>query len=37
MRLNFSNATPDMLREGIRRLSITVAHEIEHKASTETP
>jgi len=33
MRLNFSNATPEMLREGIRRLSIAVAHEIEHKAS----
>src|SRR6516162_838455 len=30
MRLNFSNATPEMIREGIRRLSIAVAHEIEH-------
>jgi 2-aminoadipate transaminase len=37
MRLNFSNATPEMLREGIRRLSIAVAHEIEHKVSIETP
>ena len=35
MRLNFSNATPEMLREGIRRLSIAVAHEIEHTASLE--
>jgi|HubBroStandDraft_4_1064222.scaffolds.fasta_scaffold00290_9 2-aminoadipate transaminase len=32
MRLNFSNATPEMIREGIRRLSIAVAHEIEHNA-----
>ena len=31
MRLNFSNATPEMIREGIRRLSIAVAHELEHK------
>jgi 2-aminoadipate transaminase len=30
MRLNFSNATPEMIREGIRRLSIAVAHELEH-------
>ena len=30
MRLNFSNATPEMIREGIRRLSIAVAHEVEH-------
>jgi 2-aminoadipate transaminase len=36
MRLNFSNATPEMLREGIRRLSIAVAHEIEHKADVKT-
>lgn len=36
MRLNFSNATPQMIREGIRRLSIAVAHEIEHCASIET-
>jgi 2-aminoadipate transaminase len=36
MRLNFSNATPEMLREGIRRLSIVVAHEIEHKADVKT-
>ena len=32
MRLNFSNATPEMIREGIRRLSIAVAHEVEHTA-----
>jgi 2-aminoadipate transaminase len=32
MRLNFSNATPEMIREGIRRLSIAVAHEVEHNA-----
>ena len=32
MRLNFSNANPDMIREGIRRLSIAVAHEVEHSA-----
>jgi hypothetical protein len=25
-----------MLREGIRRLSIAVAHEIEHKADVKT-
>ena len=31
MRLNFSNATPEMIHEGIRRLSIAVAHELEHK------
>ncbi len=30
MRLNFSNATPEMIREGIRRLSIAVARELEH-------
>jgi 2-aminoadipate transaminase len=30
MRLNFSNATPEMIREGIRRLSIAIAHELEH-------
>ncbi len=30
MRLNFSNATPEMIREGVRRLSIAVAHELEH-------
>ena len=35
MRLNFSHATPEMIREGIRRLSIAVAHEIEHGAATE--
>ena len=34
MRLNFSNAAPEMIREGIRRLSIAVAHEIEHNAVT---
>ena len=32
MRLNFSNAQPGMIREGIRRLSIAVAHELEHRA-----
>ncbi len=31
MRLNFSNAQPEMIREGIRRLSIAVAHELEHR------
>ena len=31
MRLNFSNATPEMIREGVRRLSIAVAHELEHR------
>jgi 2-aminoadipate transaminase len=36
MRLNFSNATPDMIREGIRRLSIAVAHEVEHAAAPVT-
>jgi len=34
MRLNFSNAQPEMIREGIRRLSIAVAHELEHRAAT---
>ena len=33
MRLNFSNAQPDMIREGIRRLSIAVAHELEHRGA----
>jgi hypothetical protein len=33
MRLNFSNAKPEMIREGIRRLSIAVAHELEHRGS----
>jgi 2-aminoadipate transaminase len=33
MRLNFSNAQPEMIREGIRRLSIAVAHELEHRAA----
>jgi 2-aminoadipate transaminase len=33
MRLNFSNATPEMIWEGIRRLSIAVAHELEHTES----
>jgi len=33
MRLNFSNAKPEMIREGIRRLSIAVAHELEHRAT----
>ncbi len=32
MRLNFSNAKPEQIREGIRRLSIAVAHELEHSA-----
>ncbi len=31
MRLNFSNAKPEMIREGIRRLSIAVAHALEHR------
>ncbi len=30
MRLNFSNATPEMIREGVRRLSIAVAYALEH-------
>jgi 2-aminoadipate transaminase len=33
MRLNFSNAQPEQIREGIRRLSIAVAHELEHCAA----
>ena len=33
MRLNFSNAKPEQIREGIRRLSIAVAHELEHCAA----
>ncbi len=33
MRLNFSNAQPDQIREGIRRLSIAVAHELEHRSA----
>ena len=33
MRLNFSNAQPEMIREGIRRLSIAVAHELEHRGA----
>jgi 2-aminoadipate transaminase len=33
MRLNFSNAVPELIREGIRRLSIAVAHELEHRAA----
>jgi len=32
MRLNFSNAAPEKIREGIRRLSIAVAHELEHQS-----
>lgn len=32
MRLNFSNATPEMIREGVRRLSIAVAHELEPRS-----
>jgi 2-aminoadipate transaminase len=34
MRLNFSNAQPEQIREGIRRLSIAVAHELEHHCTT---
>lgn len=34
MRLNFSNARPEQIRKGIRRLSIAVAHELEHCAAT---
>jgi 2-aminoadipate transaminase len=33
MRLNFSNAQPEMIREGIRRLSIAVAHALEHRTA----
>jgi 2-aminoadipate transaminase len=33
MRLNFSNAKPEQIREGIRRLSIAVAHELEHRCT----
>ena len=33
-RLNFSNAQPEQIREGIRRLSIAVAHELEHRVET---
>jgi 2-aminoadipate transaminase len=33
MRLNFSNARPEQIREGIRRLSIAVAHELEHRSA----
>jgi len=33
MRLNFSNAQPEQIREGIRRLSVAVAHELEHRAA----
>jgi 2-aminoadipate transaminase len=36
MRLNFSNAPPEQIREGIRRLSIAVAHELEHVESGVT-
>jgi hypothetical protein len=36
MRLNFSNAQPEQIREGIRRLSIAVAHELEHHAAEVT-
>jgi 2-aminoadipate transaminase len=32
MRLNFSHSQPEQIREGIRRLSIAVAHELEHQA-----
>lgn len=31
MRLNFSNASPDQIREGIRRLSIAVAEELHQQ------
>lgn len=37
MRLNFSNATPEMIREGVRRLSIAVAHELEHVGAGMVP
>jgi 2-aminoadipate transaminase len=33
MRLNFSNAQPEMIREGIRRLSIAVSHALEHRTA----
>ena len=33
MRLNFSHTKPEQIREGIRRLSIAVAHELEHCAA----
>ena len=33
MRLNFSNAVPEQIREGIRRLSIAVSHELEHRTA----
>ena len=33
LRLNFSNAQPEQIREGIRRLSIAVAHVLEHRPS----
>jgi 2-aminoadipate transaminase len=36
MRLNFSNAPPEQIREGIRRLSIAVAHELEHHEAGAT-
>ena len=36
MRLNFSNARPVRIQEGIRRLSIAVAHELEHQAAGVT-
>jgi 2-aminoadipate transaminase len=32
MRLNFSNATPDQIREGIRRLSVAVKAQLEKHA-----
>ena len=34
MRLNFSNAKPEQIKEGIRRLSIAVAHELEHRTAS---
>jgi 2-aminoadipate transaminase len=36
MRLNFSNAQPEQIREGIRRLSIAVAYELEHRSAEVT-
>jgi len=36
MRLNFSNASPEMIREGIRRLSIAVMEELEHAGALVT-
>jgi DNA-binding transcriptional MocR family regulator len=32
MRLNFSNAKPDMIREGIRRLSVAIREQMAEEA-----